>query len=330
MLKKICVIIKENKKDIIIFLALLLIFSIKFPYYIDSPGGTMSLNDRFAIENGKKINGDISLVYVAERPATIPSLLLSLVMKDWDIIKKDTVVLDNETEEEAEARGKLTLEQGVNNAILLAFKKANKEFEILSTKIYVMYIAEYAKTDFKVGDQIIQIGDVKVEDGRELSEYINNLEVGDEVTFKVINNEKERTRKAIIVDDKGVKRIGIYSTPIYEYKLSQDVKYKKNSSEMGSSGGFANALYIYSSLVDEDVIKGRKIIGTGTIDIDGNIGEIGGLKYKFKAASKAKASVFFVPQDNCEEATKLKKEKKYDLDLVCIKTFDEAIEYLKK
>ena len=99
---------------------------------------------------------------------------------------------------------------------------------------------------------------------------------------------------------------------------------------MGSSGGFANALYIYSSLVNEDIIKGRLIIGTGTIDIDGNIGEIGGLKYKFKAAAKSGASVFFVPEGNCDETKKIKNEKNYDLNFVCIKTFDEAIDYLKK
>ncbi len=330
MFKKIFNKIKENKKDIIILIALLLLFSIKFPYYIDSPGGTMSLNDRFDIENANKINGDISLVYVAERPATIPTLLLSLVLKDCDIIKKDEVVYNNETDEEIEARGRLTLDQGINSAILYAFKKTGKEYEILSTKIYVMYKAEYAKTDLKVGDQIIQVDDLKIETGSEIADYINTLEVGTKVKIKVISNNKEKTREAEIVDDKGAKRLGIYSTPIYEYKLSQDVKYKKNNSEMGSSGGFANALYIYSSLIEEDIIKGRLIVGTGTIDIDGNIGEIGGLKYKFKAAAKAGASVFFVPEGNCEEAKKIKNEKNYDLNFVCIKTFDEAIDYLKK
>jgi len=99
---------------------------------------------------------------------------------------------------------------------------------------------------------------------------------------------------------------------------------------MGSSGGFANALFIYASLIDDDIIKNRKIVGTGTIDEDGNVGAIGGVKYKLKAALNSKADVFFVPDDNCLEAKNIKEEKKYDLNIVCIRNFDDAILYLNK
>ena len=97
MFNKIYAFLKENRKEIIIFIILIFVFNIRFPYYIDSPGGTISLKDKFEIEDSKKVDGDVSLVYVAERPATIPSLLLSLVFKDWDIIKREEVIDDNET-----------------------------------------------------------------------------------------------------------------------------------------------------------------------------------------------------------------------------------------
>ena len=35
------------------------------------------------------------------------------------------------------------------------------------------------------------------------------------------------------------------------------------------------ALSFYNSLIDEDITGGKKISGTGTIDLDGNVGEIG-------------------------------------------------------
>ena len=59
-------------------------------------------------------------------------------------------------------------------------------------------------------------------------------------------------------------------------------------------------------IVDEDITKGKTVVGTGTIDIDGNVGAIGGVKYKLIGAVKNKADVFLVPKDNYEEAIEVK------------------------
>ncbi len=89
------------------------------------------------------------------------------------------------------------------------------------------------------------------------------------------------------------------------------------------------ALTIYDKLVEEDVTKGRKVVGTGTIDINGNIGEIGGIKYKLMAAKRKKADIVFVPSDNYKEAKEEVKKKGYKFKLVPVKTFDDAINYLE-
>ena len=39
--------------------------------------------------------------------------------------------------------------------------------------------------------------------------------------------------------------------------------------------------------------------------------------------------VVLVPEGNYEEALEVKKEKNYDIEIVSIKTFNDAIEYLK-
>ena len=330
MFNKIYAFLKKNRKEIIIFIVCLIAFNIRFPYYIESPGDTISLKERFEIENANLINGDVSLVFVAERPATIPTLLLSVFFKDWDIIKKEKVLYSNETDKDAEMRGYVTLNQSFNNAIVFAFKKAGKEIEITANKIFVIYVYEKAETDIKVGDQILSINDKKIENRTQIADILAEHEVGDELNIKVLENniEKNKIAKIVLLEDQ--KKIGLATEVLYDYKLSQDVKYKKNSSEMGSSGGFANALYVYASLIDEDIIKGRKIVGTGTIDENGNVGAIGGVKYKLKAATKKAVDTFFIANDNCSEALKIKNENNYDINIVCINNFDEAIDYLKK
>ena len=64
-------------------------------------------------------------------------------------------------------------------------------------------------------------------------------------------------------------------------------------------------LAIYNSLVDKDITKGKKVVGTGTIEEDGSVGSIGGVKYKLNGAVRQKADVFLVPAgENYEEAFK--------------------------
>ena len=48
-------------------------------------------------------------------------------------------------------------------------------------------------------------------------------------------------------------------------------------------------LAIYKELIEEDITHGLKIVGTGTIDELGNVGEIDGVKYKILGAVKNKA-----------------------------------------
>ena len=89
------------------------------------------------------------------------------------------------------------------------------------------------------------------------------------------------------------------------------------------------SLSIYNKLVDEDITKGRKIVGTGTIDTDGNVGEIGGVKYKLLGAVKSKADIFLVPYENYDEAIRYKNENNYDIKIIKVATFDEALNTLK-
>ena len=90
------------------------------------------------------------------------------------------------------------------------------------------------------------------------------------------------------------------------------------------------ALMVYNALTKQDLTKGMKVVGTGTIDLDGKVGEIGGVKYKLMGAVKNKADVFLVPKENYKEAMRVKEKKKYDIEIVEVRTLKDAIDYLEK
>ena len=69
--------IKENLLYLITMLIIVLAFNIKLPYYIDSPGGIIEINDRIEYKEKKEYDGSLNMLYVTERVATLPTYLMS-------------------------------------------------------------------------------------------------------------------------------------------------------------------------------------------------------------------------------------------------------------
>jgi PDZ domain-containing protein len=69
----------------------------------------------------------------------------------------------------------------------------------------------------------------------------------------------------------------------------------------GPSGGLAFAVGIVELLTPGNILQGRIVATTGTIDEKGNVGSIGGVAEKILAAKKAGATLFLVPENNCAD-----------------------------
>lgn len=320
--EKIKQIIKDNLIFIFSFLIVLFLFSIKLPYYINAPGGIINVKDKVNINY--ELSGSYNMTYVTEYNANVFNYLLAKVNKNWDIEKKEDVILENESEEDSNKRSHILLESGNQLAILNSYKMAEKNIEIKDTKLYVTYIDSLADTNLKIGDRILKIDEKKVISLSDIAEIINEKEISDEIIIETDNGIKS----AKIIELDGNKKIGISISILYE--METDIVFKFKNNESGPSGGLITTLYIYNSLIDEDLTKNRIIAGTGTIEADGSIGEIGGVKYKIIGAVKNKADIFFVPKENYEEALKVKNENNYDIELVSVEKLEEAINYLKK
>ena len=320
--------IKNNYKFLIALIFIALIFWLPLPYYIDAPGGLTNLNKKVSI-NGKKIDGSYNLTYVSEYKASIPLIVYSWFNKDYDIYKKEDILLDNESDSEYYKRDRLFLEESVSNAVISAYNLAGKKVDKSNNYLYVGYILDNSNTDLQVGDSIISIDGVKVNTKEEVNKLLSKMSANDKVSIKVKNNNKEYTRYAYLKKEKGKIIIGIIPIEVFDYKVNPKVDIKTSASESGGSGGLMLALTIYDLLVDKNLSKGRVIAGTGTIDSNGNVGEIGGIKYKIKGAVKDKAEVFFVPKDNYKEAKKLVDKRGYKIELVKVNTLKDAVEYLK-
>lgn len=328
-LKKIGQILLANLSFIISFILILLIFTFEFPYIIESPGGIIDLKTRINVENAYNISGSYNMTYVEARKATIPTLLISYFNKSWDTYKVTDTIESGTTQEENDLRGKIVLKESNDNAIINAYKLAGLKVEKTEEKVYVIYVDPNAKTDLKVGDEIVSIDGVKVESADHLSYLSTIYTSGDKVKIEIESNGKKHERYAYVYTINDKKVFGIYVALNKTLEYTPKVEFKFKSTEFGSSAGLMETLFIYDSIVERDLSNGLKIAGTGSIDAEGNIQEIDGVKYKLKGAVKEKADIFFVPNgENYEEAIKLQKENKYNIKIVGVSTFDEALLYL--
>lgn len=321
---------KENWKYLLIFFITVFICTYKLPFYIDSTGGLIDTSKRVSIEGAKEVEGSFNMAYVNEVQATIPLWFISLFNDNWDIVKEEEITYGDMTVDEVLEYGRISMREGAKDAVEIAYKKAGLEVTESNKKTAVIYRNEDADTDLKVGDTIDSINGNKMTDFDSLSKYLTEFKVGDKLTIKVTNNGKKYTRYAKMVDIDGTARIGIILLETRDIDTDPECTLSYKPSESGSSGGLMTTLTIYNYLIDEDITGGKKIAGTGTIEKDGTVGEIAGIKYKLAGAVKKKAVIFLVPAgDNYDEAIKLKKERNYDIEIVPISTFNEAVEYLE-
>ncbi len=322
--------IKENYLVLLFGIVFMATILYPLPYYIYTGGGTINVKDKIHIEN-KETKGDFNLCYVEQINANIPTFLLSKLLSNWDSVSKEEVSLnDKEDVKDIYKRDKIYLEEANQNAIFVAYKKAGKSVNILDKHLYIIYLEEDSDTDLKIGDDILEIDGSKIDSLADISKILDSYEAGSKLNIKVKRNEKEMIKYAIVHEKDGRKLIGIALTSIYDYEVDPKITFTFSNSESGPSGGFMVTLAIYNQLIDNDISNDLKIAGTGTIDIEGNVGSIGGVKYKLKGAVDSKSDIFLVPAgENYEEAIKYQKKYHYDIKIIGISTFEEAIEKLE-
>lgn len=322
--------IKENYLVLLFGIVFMATILYPLPYYIYTGGGTINVKDKIHIES-KETKGDFNLCYVEQINANIPTFLLSKLLSNWDSVSKEEVSLNNKEDiKDIYKRDKIYLEEANQNAIFVAYKKAGKSVNILDKHLYIIYLEEDSDTDLKIGDDILEIDGSKINSLTDISKILDSYEVGSKLNIKVKRNGKEMMKYAIVHEKDGRKLIGIALTSIYDYEVDPKITFTFSNSESGPSGGFMVTLAIYNQLIDSDISNGLKIAGTGTIDIEGNVGSIGGVKYKLKGAVDSKSDIFLVPAgENYEEAIKYKKKYHYDIKIIGISTFEEAIEKLE-
>lgn len=329
---KIKSIIKENYKYLLFMILALVVLNYPLDYSIMVSGGTININDRIEIDSSNSSKGSFNLAYVTELRGTLPSVVLSYVIPDWTRVPlEDYQASSKESTQDITTRSKVYLEYSKQAAIKVAYEAAGMSFNISDNKFYIVYKSEETEGDIQIGDILLNVEGKKIQTLEEFKSIIDSKNIGDNLNLTILRNEKEKQISVKIKEIEGQKLAGISILNLYNYETYPKINLKFKNNESGSSGGLMLTLAIYDKLTEEDLTKGLKIVGTGTIDFNGIVGQIDGVKYKLKGAVKAGADVFLAPSGkNYKDCVELKQKENYDIKIIEVKDFKGAIDSLKK
>lgn len=345
--------LRKLQRNGLIFLVFLLILSATFiplPVYITQPGSVVDLSPIVQVEGGDRGDqGKFMLTTIRMVPGTIGSYLYAVFLPYTETIPREQIHSPHESDEQYTKRQLEVMNSSQETAAIVAFQKAGYDVTVKNQGVKVMMVVGGmpAENSLEIGDVIIEVDGRDIKTPDQLIDYLNKKRAGDRVAFTILRDEqrlektielaplKEENEAGEMVESERA-GIGIYPVVNRYVELPREVEIDTHKIG-GPSAGLMFTLAILNQLLEEDLTKGYKIAGTGTISEDGKVGPIGGVEQKIVAAHKADTEIFFVPSvktggvpSNYERALETAKELETSMKIVPVETVDDAIEYLKK
>ncbi|AZR72737.1 signal protein PDZ [Anoxybacter fermentans] len=330
---------EKKLNTITIILVLVLIFIvlsnfIKVNYFITAPGLALPLDKIITVEKGKKdAKGAFYLTAVTSKQASLFNYIYITLVKPKGIEltpKELTLPPEMDMEQYIKIMEDMMVESQMF-AKVVALRKMGYETDIRGHGAEVVEIMENsnAREILEKGDIIVAIDGEPVSLASEAVQLIQRHEIGDIVKLQVKRNEELlnfEVKTIELKENPGKASVGIYiMTHNREYSFPLDIDISTENI-IGPSAGTMFALEIINQLHPEDITKGYKIAGTGTIDLEGRVGTISGVVQKVMAAEARGVDYFFVPLGNYEEA----KAAATSVKVVKVETIDDALNFLKK
>ena len=278
-------------------------------YYIQMPGDAMDAREVVTVPSADEDDeGIFMLTVVLGRQANIPSYLWALMQPDHAIYPLEAVIPAQMSDAEYHEVMLRSMAQSQEIAMALALRQYGYLVEERGEGVYIVEVADTctAKDSIFPGDIIVQIDDVELHFMPELSEALRYRLPG-EVVSLVLERGEERLPLSVELSpkesDPAAGAIGV-SCLTYNWSMEFPLEIDIHTKDIGgSSAGLMMTLEMMNQLDPEDITAGYRIAGTGTVDLQGNVGEIGGVQQKVIGAIRTKAEYFLVPKENYKDAS---------------------------
>ncbi len=338
-------IIKKYLSYIIINLSIILIFTIltviPTNYDIIVPARTYPISKIYEVDSSYK-EDDINIYSVSVLEYYNISVLSYLVsfINPYDILSIHNEMINTTSSYQASS-GTIQKEVSLTNALISAYNCVEKS-DVHITYEFKGYIIHSVYGDannyFYPGDIVLKINDNVLTSTNSPNDYITSLKPTDTYIFEILRDNEVKTLYVNpILYKNNQTEIYIIGISMYQYyiidndisKTYPSYNITNSSNSYGPSAGLMQSLYLYEALSNEGLTKNIKVVGTGTVSINGTAGAIGGVEQKIIAASLADADIFFVPSSNYDEAKIVYDTLNTKMKLVSVNSLSDCINYLR-
>ena len=325
---------KNKVLKIAIITCLVAIFPFGFAktdYYFMSPGPPYQWDISIEDEKTFEFDGNLYQLTVRRDEANYFVYAWANLNSQIDLYPREVILPDGVTPQELSEISIQNMRTSENVAIAVALKNIGYEIKSKGDGVAVVGLLEDSpvKDKLKKGDLINSINNTDIYSATEFIATLRTYSIGEIVSIgllREIDGIKEqifiKTTLVEHVEYEGEPMVGFLATTVnerFDFPFEIDIK---TGNVGGPSAGLMMALNVYNNLIPEDITNSKIIAGTGTIEIDGSVGPVGGIKQKIIAAKRAGAELILVPVANFEEAKPFETDKTV---IVAVDSFDEAL-----
>jgi PDZ domain-containing protein len=300
---------------------------VKSDYYFMSPGPPYQWNIEIENVQTYEYEGNLYQLTVRRDEANYFVYAWARLNSQIDLYPREVILPDGVTPQELSEISIQNMMTSENVAIAVALDSLNYDIQSEGDGVLVVGLLDDSPVKDKLikNDLIVSINNELVKSVSEFISMLRTYEIGDIVNIGLIRNEQElniETKLIEHVEYENEPMVGfLASTPNQQFIFPFEVDIKTGNVG-GPSAGMMMALNVYNLLTEDDITNGKKIAGTGTIEIDGSIGPVGGVKQKVIAAKRANAGLILVPTANYEEASVFADD---NTQIVAVDSFDNAL-----
>ncbi len=309
------------------------------PYYTLSPGPVYDTSDFVTVENGHTdAQGELFFLTVSLEEANVFEYLSGELDPRVDVVPRRNIRPTGVSPVQLRRENLAAMEQSKTDATFVALTKLGYDVTLVGTGALVIDTVPGSAAEGVVlpGDVIVELDGHPIEFRSDVIDLMRDKAVGDPVSLVVLREEDgaeepQRVTLELVlgphVDDPQKPMIGVLldnNEPIIEFPVDVEIDSRNIG---GPSAGMMFTLQIMNQLTAEDLTKGHRIAGTGTISRDGTVGPIGGIRQKVYGAINAGAEAVLVPAENYDDALTAAGD---DIEVVKVTTIDDALAYLDR
>jgi PDZ domain-containing protein len=319
----------------LVMLAVIAASTIDVPYYAISPGSTRETNNLVEVPAERRFPPKGELLFVTVGVGRLKALGWVLASQDADVeIVPEQAILGSTPP--AQYREQVTQEMvdAKETAAVVALKRLCEAVVEKGTGARIERVVEgspAAGAGLAEGDVLTALDDRPVTTADEALSILRAKPPGTPLTLTAVGPTeaaRPRTTTATLAahsDDRARSFLGVtLRTRQRDYALPFEVTI--DSGRVGGpSAGLEFALSIVDQLTPGEMTGGRRVAVTGTIELDGSVGPVGGVPQKAVTVTRSGAMLFLVPTAQVEDA---RSKAGTGIEVVGVDTLDDAIREL--